>query len=441
MVAEIHRRGTGPGGSAHHHCRIGRTELSPDRYAAGIVRLPRVNLAEISGGSGRRAVGILVAAHLLPGLGSLALWFFGLLPIFDHARWIPITLAAIYSVGTTLWLFLAFGVWGTTRTYGRSYGEDYEKTFSPRVGLGLGWLRWFLQIVLVFVVFVPAFLTFAGVRWWHLAGTEELDALPDRAATIPVMADWQLVDFEASETGFPEFMESTEEGPEPSGFVEQRYEVADTFTFDDLKQWLEGPEWTAPATGEAFGAIQIERCATDDGYCDVRAVPPEGEQPEYFIRAQFREAEAARGEPEVRVRLTYHRYVPPNWGVSDETVERAREIPVPADWLEIRASADRTRNGEEFNRRYRVPESFEPSDLEAWINGPVWTSPESGEPFGRLDVRYCKEAETVAKPHMCSAVVAGTEHRPWERRSGPTEVILVSLDADQTVWVHFERNG
>src|SRR5690625_6927158 len=80
---------------------------------------------------------------------------------------------------------------------------------------------------------------------------------------------------------------------------------------------------------------------------------------------------SARGEPTVTIRLKYRQYVPPVWDVSDETVERAQEIPVPAEWREIEASAQQTQNGETFDRRYRVPESFGPEDLEAWMNGQI----------------------------------------------------------------------
>src|SRR5699024_3044815 len=200
----------------------------------------------------------------------------GLLPIFYDVRWTPATLAVAFLLVSLVLTFGAFGMWGTPMTGGRDYGEAYEESFSPRVGMGLGWLRWFLQIVLVFAMFIPTAMTVLNIRWWHLAGTDELDALPERAATIPVMADWQRTSTEASETGITECMKTTEEGPEPSGFVEQRFEVADSFTFEDLKEWLEGPEWTTPATGEAFGQIEVDQCTADSARCDARAVPPEG---------------------------------------------------------------------------------------------------------------------------------------------------------------------
>ncbi len=406
------------------------------------MRMPRINLAAMSRGSGLRAAGILVVAHLVLACLAWGFWFFGLLPIFDRMHWIPATLAVAFLLVSLVLTFGAFGMWGTPKTGGRDYGEDYEETFSPGVGMALGWLRWFLQIVLVFVMFFPIAMTVLNIRWWHLAGTEELDALPERAATIPVMADWERTSIEASETGIPEFMKTTEEGPEPSGFVEQRFEVADSFTFEDLKEWLEGPEWTTPAAGEAFGAIEIDECTADSARCEARAVPPEGEEAEYFIRAQFREPISEHGEPELVVRLKYHAYVPPDWDVSDETVERAYAIPVPEDWREIEAEGYRTSNGENFKRSYRVPESFGPEDLEAWMKGQEWASPESGEPFGEIEVEDCKETDTAGSVYYaCSAMVAGTERVLGQPSSGPIESVRAILDAEHIVQVRLERNG
>ncbi len=406
------------------------------------MRMPRINLAAMSRGSGLRAASILIVAHLVLACVAWGFWFFGLLPIFDDVHWIPATLAVAFLLVSLVLTFGAFGMWGTPTTGGRDYGEAYEESFSPRVGMGLGWLRWFLQIVLVFAMFIPTAMTVLNIRWWHLAGTDELDALPERAATIPVMADWQRTSTEASETGIPEFMKTTEEGPEPSGFVEQRFEVADSFTFEDLKEWLEGPEWTTPATGEAFGQIEVDQCTADSARCDARAVPPEGEEAEYFIRAQFREPVSRHGDPEVVVRLKYHEYVPPDWDVSDETVERAYAIPVPEDWREIEADGTRTRNGETFNRRFHVPGSFGPEDLEAWMKGPEWASPDSGEPFGEIEVDDCEEKGSASSAYYaCSAMVSGTQRVPGQPGSGPIETVQATLDADHIVRVRMERNG
>lgn len=116
---------------------------------------------------------------------------------------------------------MRFEFWGTPATIGRGGGEDYVGTFKPLTGFALGWLRWFMQIVLVFIILVPTVMTVENVRSWHLIGTDELDRLPDRAATIPVPADWTLVDTKASQTGFPGFTNmSAPEGSELVGNVE-----------------------------------------------------------------------------------------------------------------------------------------------------------------------------------------------------------------------------
>src|SRR5690625_1391888 len=117
------------------------------------MRIPRINLAAMSRGSGQRAAGILVVVHLVLACIAWGLWFFGLLPIFDDLHWIPATLAVAFFVVSLGITFVGFGVWGTPKTGGRDYGEDYEETFSPGVGVALVWLCWFLQIVLVFLMF------------------------------------------------------------------------------------------------------------------------------------------------------------------------------------------------------------------------------------------------------------------------------------------------
>ncbi len=403
-----------------------------------------IDLAKLSGGNGWRAAGILVVAHLIPGPVVLGLWFLGLLPIFDDLRWIPVSIGVTFSVLCALWMFLAFGFWGTVRTYGRGHGESYTQTFSPGVGFALGWLRWFMQIVMVGLMLIPVGMLWVNVRWWHLTGTEELDALPDRAATIPVMQEWERTDLEASETGLVAWMDSTMEGPEPEGFVEQRFTVPDSFDFQDLKAWLESPEWAEPADGAAFGAIRIEECSPDSTHpsCRAHLVPPTGEHPEYFVRATFYEPASRHGEPTLKVRLNYQQYVPPEYDVSQETVDRAEQIPVPQDWLRIDAKGAETSSGETFSQYYSVPESFDRKALEAWVNGSQWTEPTSGEPFGAIEVDSCREVgQTEPTSYLCSAMVAGTERVPTEPSTGPVESLAISLDANHTVRVKLERNG
>src|SRR5690625_6050443 len=88
------------------------------------MRMPRINLAAMSRGSGLRAAGILVVAHLVLACLAWGFWFFGLLPIFDRMHWIPATLAVAFLLVSLVLTFGAFGMWGSPRPGGRAYGEN-----------------------------------------------------------------------------------------------------------------------------------------------------------------------------------------------------------------------------------------------------------------------------------------------------------------------------
>src|SRR5699024_3462650 len=139
----------------------------------------------------------------------------------------------------------------------------------------LGWLRWAMQIVVVFIVLIACLAIYGDARAWHVFGTDELRSLPDRAAAIPVPDDWTLADTEASGFGLTRFDEWPDSRA-PTGYVEQTFEVSPTYTFDDLKRWVASPDWAHDPDGDAFGAIEVERCHTDQTYCDVRLVAPAG---------------------------------------------------------------------------------------------------------------------------------------------------------------------
>lgn len=402
------------------------------------------DLATLSGGRGGRAVLILLVTHLLAALGALLLWVFGLHPFFDDHHWIAATIAVVYAVVAVLGLLLRFGVWGTGAQSGRDYGENYEVTFSPRTGFALGWFRWFVQLVCVMAVTLVTIMTVMDVRWWHFTGTEELDALSGRAASMPVPDSWTLDETEASQTGFPEFMEmSGSDGPHPQGFVEQTFVVPAAYTFTDLKTWLDSPDWAGSDEDGAFGAIQREQCVEQSTWCDVRRVPPSGQQPEYFIRADFTEPASAGNAPEVELRMTYRQYEEPDWGVFRETVDRARSVPVPSDWSRFDASADETQNGEDFTQRYTVPEDFTREDLEAWVTGPAWSDPATGEAFGELELDSppCRTIGPDDEDYMCSAIVDGTQRTGDGWFEDPVEVVSFSLQENHTVRVRFSRNG
>lgn len=401
------------------------------------------DLATLTGGSGRRAALVLVVAHVVPALLAWPLWAFGLHPYFDDRHWIPTALVVTYSAVVVLGTFIRFGVWGTPATSGRDSGEEYMQTFSPGLGFALGWLRWAMQLVMVFIIIIPTVMTWTNVRWWHIAGTDELDDLPVVAETIPVPQEWTLTDTEASRTGFPDFvLMSGPEGPEPEGYVELTYTVPASYTFEDLKQWLDSPRWRDAPDGDAFGAIQRERCDAERARCDVRRVPPQGREPEYFVRVELREPRSRFDQQEVEIRLDYRAHAAPDYEVSEETVERAMSIPAPSDWTRYDVLAEETNSGEDFTQFYGVPDSFGREDLEDWLDSDAWTDPATGPPFGRIRVDSpCREAGADGDRYLCSAMVVGTERSADTSYDGPVESLTVSLTADHTVRVSLERNG
>lgn len=95
------------------------------------------DLETMAGGSGPRAAGILVAAHLLPGVVLAGLWCIGLLAIFDDRRWIPAWIAVIFGVAAVLGLFLRFGFWGTPATTVRATATRSSPASAH--GSVLGW--------------------------------------------------------------------------------------------------------------------------------------------------------------------------------------------------------------------------------------------------------------------------------------------------------------
>lgn len=397
----------------------------------------RASLGELTGGSSRRAAGVLVATHLAPAPVMLGIWAVGLLPVFDDLRWIPAVLSVVVGLVMVLALFLRFGFWGTPSTGMSDQGEEYMASFSPVAGFGLGWLRWFMQIVAVFIVVMGCLFIYGDARAWHVFGTDELRSLAERADAIPVPEDWRLVDTEASGFGITG-ISGWPAARDPEGFVKRTFEVPSTYTFDDLKQWVESPDWADDPDGNAFGAVEVEGCDTDQASCEVHLVPPAGEQPEHFVSARLREPTRYADHGEVEVRLTYRKYVEPDWGVSRETVDRAMAIPIPVGWVRSDVSAGTSNNGETFTRYFGVPASTTRADLEAWLRGPTWTAPPSGEPFGAIEVGECREVGSgeTNRTYLCSTLVVRDD--PDAR---PVESLRASLDADHRVRVTLERNG
>lgn len=381
--------------------------------------------------------------HIVPSFLFWGLWGFGLLPIFDNVHWVPATIAVVFASVITVGMFLCFGFWGTPASGGQSGGEDYESTFTPMTGFGLGWLRWLMQLVMVFLIVVPTLLTVGHVRPWYLTGTDELDALPTRAATIPIPTDWEIQSTKATETGFPEFLDMTpEDGAAPEGYVESRYDVPAGYTFADLKAWMDSTQWDDPARGDAFGAIRRETCDSEGSRCDARLVPAPGEESEYFVTAVLTKPSSARSDAQVRVRLRYQEYAEPDYDVSDETVDRAQTIPTPSDWTRYSVLDSETNNGESFTQFFSVPDTYTQQDLKAWLTSDVWTAPAEGSPFGAIRLTSaCRLTGAKETTYLCSAIVTSTEKSPSGEASGPVESLRASLDDDHTVQIGFSRNG
>ncbi|WP_026818608.1 hypothetical protein [Arthrobacter castelli] len=401
------------------------------------------DLADLTGRRGLPAALILVVAHVVGPLLAVPLWALGLLPVFNDMRWIPVAIVSIYCAVIYFGLFWRFGFWGAAASMGIGGGEKYMETFSPRTGLALGWLRFFMQLIAAGLIILPLIMTWTNTRWWHLTGTEKLDALPEQAAAIPVPDEWQLDRTRASQTGFPEVAFSTQfDGSEPQGFVEQTFEVPGTYTLDDLEQWLQDPVWDSfPDKGGPFGDLTLEECNSQSTRCTARFVPRSGGEPEYFVAADLDRLVSSYSGAELEVRLEYHKYEAPDWEVSQETVDRAHAIPVPSEWFRYDSGAATSGVGEEFAQSYRVPASFDREDLEAWLRGSAWTDPASGSPFGKIRVDDCREVG-VDDNYLCTAIVVGTENT-LENSSydGPIESLSASLDSDHTVRVELERNG
>src|SRR5690606_24994466 len=144
-------------------------------------------------------------------------------------------------------------------------------------------------------------------------------------------------------------------------------------------------------------------------------------------------------EAEVEVRLSYQKYVEPDWDISRETVDRAMLIPIPSDWgRNPDVIAGTTNSGESITWFLGVPESTTREDVEAWLAGPQWTAPSTGEPFGAIETEYCREVGPgeLDRDYLCSALVVR-----GEGATGPVESLSVSFDADHRVRVNLERNG
>lgn len=380
------------------------------------------------GGAGRAAA-ILVVANL----GAVALawagWALFLLPAFYDTRVLPAIVMWAFAIVVSMTLMLTLGFWGTVATRGVGHGEHLA-AFTPGTAIGLGLLRWALQIVMIGGVFAAAVVTTVDMRWWHVVGTDEIRALPDRVAALPIPDDWQRTSAEKGDDGG---------NHHPNMRHWLTYDVPATYTFADLKAWLSSPAWSDSSRGRSFGAIRVVRCDAEQQDCRAQVVPPEGAEPEYFV--YVRRSDPSPYDPdvaEVDVQVVYRQYVEPDWEVGADVVARSRSIPVPEDWIRYDEDASDSDSGESFSRHFGVPETFAPADLEAWLTGPAFTAPDAGAPFGAITLDECRTFDRVR--HRCDATVDASWYTDASAMERATEWVEATLDTtDHTVRVSLRR--
>ncbi|WP_300680440.1 hypothetical protein [Nocardioides sp.] len=351
------------------------------------------SLAARTHGSLGRAALILVAWHVIPVLIGIGLWAFGLASIFDHHRWIPTTLVCAFALPTVFWIVARFGFWGVAASGGQGGGEEYMETFGPLGGLGLGILRWFLQLILIGGLGAACVVTFTNLRWFYLVPPPQIKALKVKVDAMPLPADWTLSSSSSGDDGSVSFYNKS---------MSREYDVPHTVTAADLRSWLEGPGWTTSTShpgGPAFGAIQTVYCSTDPTTtCKAQLIPAAGQHPEYTVQATA--YAGIDGAPtQVSVFAEYRQYQPPT-GASAAAFARAAAEPIPSTWVQSSIDGSQSDNGEEVIRWFGVPTSFTFADLRTWFSGPAWTTATGGtRPWGPLQDVYCKP-----ESDFCSAM-------------------------------------
>jgi hypothetical protein len=391
------------------------------KHPGGRARRP---LARLSAGRPGRAALILLAVYLPAALLGWAGWLLGLAPVFADARPLAIGLVGAIGLATVGTLVLVFGSWpmptGAGLRLSRGYGERYD-TFGAGAGFRLGLLRTGLQLVVTGSCLAALLLTVLDVRWFNLVPTEEMRSLPERAAAMPVPADWRLV---RSDRGVDEDVKV------PNAHLVRTYDVPAPVV---VRDWLSAPAWAERADGRPFGALRIERCASATS-CSAHLAPPAGRDPEFFVSAHLDGADS--GHPQVQVRISYRQHAEPDLGASEVIVERAALMPVPDDWVRIEASGDGPSGAthEQYVQTFGVPDSFTPADLEAWLGSAAWTAPASGPAFGAIAADEPCRRQAYGTAYVCERVVSATVG------TAEVESLTVWLETDHTVRITFERD-
>lgn len=260
------------------------------REIVGYARRPGGLLGRLSKGHGGRASLVLIGFHLALVVVCALLWLVSLAPLFDGASWVPGLLGLLVLVGGSLWLMLAFGFWGVGLNSGQDGGDQFEDDFTPGAAIGLGWLRWALQVVTIGLCFILVLMTWAGVRWWHLASTDEIDAVPAKAAAITVPGDWNQTDTVHHE---PELGEH-------NGSYTRSLDLPEGYTYADVREWFGEATWA-----DSFGRLEGTECSTDIEQCTADVVAAEDEEMTYSLEVWYHESSVEALPPSVRITLEY----------------------------------------------------------------------------------------------------------------------------------------
>lgn len=383
-------------------------------------------IARLSGGRGGRAALLLVGIHLGVVVVACAIWAAALPLVDPDVRLLPRIAAVVIDVPLAFAAMLWLGGWGVGAASGQGWGENYADTFRVRTAVGLGFLRWFLQIVMVGVCFLAAVFTWMNARPFVLIGTDEIRSLPGRAERMPVPPEWHLLGTEKHDDGGI---------PTPNGSYELEYAVPEGTRFDEMRAWLTGSGWDA-AFGDV-GRMALQWCDPEEGSCSAQVRPASHEPAEFFVRARTRER--YDGQSQIEVQLSYQQYVAPDLDVSGALKDQLNRVPAEESWVSYDSDGEKTDSGEVAHLRFGVPGDFGRDDLEAWMASSAWARPREGKPFGAIELdRPCADVLEDGQ-WSCHAHVVGT----YPHRAG-RPVLLVSARLDEergTLSVGVERNG